>query len=304
MPFSSIPTRRELVKEAARNPNNTEAKAKLLESQTHAWTYCPLSQRPLSKPIVSDCAGVLYNKDAIIGHLLPSDDSSPERKTEHEDVLQGRVKSIRDVVEVRFKEVKDEVTKLVKAICPITSKELGPTTKSVYLVPCGHAYAELAVREVPSETCLECNEPFLPRDAITILPVVEEDIQRMKERMVKLTELGLTHSLKKAPGSKKSKKRKEHAELENGEGNGDKAEKKQKAADSSRSGTATPARAIKNASTASLTAKVLKEQEEINKRRKLGMNDNLNSLFSNGTGGSKTSGGDFMTRGYSLPKKA
>ena len=296
----SIPTRRELVKEAARNPNNTEAKAKLLESQTHAWTYCPLSQRPLSKPIVSDCAGVLYNKDAIIEHLLPSDDSSPERKAEHDDVLQGRVKSIRDVVEVRFKEVQDEVTKLDKAICPITSKELGPTTKSVYLVPCGHAYAELAVREVPSETCMECNEPFSPRDIITILPVVEEDIQRMKERVAKLAELGLTHSLKKVPGSKKSKKRKEHAEGENGEANG---EKKQKSADESRSGTATPAGGIKNASTASLTAKVLREQEEKNKRRKLDMNDNLSSLFTKSADGLKPRGGDFMTRGYSLPKK-
>lgn len=216
-------------------------------------------------------------------------------------MLQGRVKSIRDVVEIKFKEVKDEATKLAKKICPITSKELGPTTKSVYLVPCGHAYAELAVREVPSETCMECNKPFLPRDVITILPVVEEDIQRMKGRMVKLTELGLTHSLKKVPGSKKSKKRKEQAEGENGE---EKAERKQKSADASRSGTATPAGGIKNASTASLTAKVLKEQEEKNKRRKLGMNDNLNSLFSKGNDGSKPSGGDFMTRGYSLPKKA
>lgn len=216
-------------------------------------------------------------------------------------MLQGRVKSIRDVVEIKFKEVKDEITKLDKKVCPITSKELGPTTKSVYLVPCGHAYAELAVREVPSETCMECNEPFLPRDVVMILPVVEEDIQRMKDRMVKLTELGLTHSLKKVPGSKKSKKRKEQAEGENGE---EKAEKKQKPADALSSGTATAASGIKNASTASLTAKVLKEQEEKNKRRKLGMNDNLNSLFSKGNDGSKPNGGDFMTRGYSLPKKA
>lgn len=213
------------------------------------------------------------------------------------------MKSIRDVVEIKFKEVKDEVTKEMKKICPITAKELGPSTKSVYLVPCGHAYAELAVREVPSETCMQCNEPFLPRDVITILPVVEEDIQRMKDRMVKLSELGLTHSLKKVPGSKKSKKRKEHAKIENGE-NGEKIENKQKPKDASRSGTATPAGGIKNASTASLTAKVLKEQEEKNKRRKLSMNDNLSSLFSKANDGSKSSEGDFMTRGYSLPKKA
>jgi hypothetical protein len=46
---------------------------------------------------------------------------------------------------------------------------------------------------------------------------------------------------------------------------------------------------------------VLEEQEERNKRRKLGMNDNLKTLFS------KTkhdAGADFMTRGFSIPKRA
>jgi hypothetical protein len=49
---------------------------------------------------------------------------------------------------------------------------------------------------------------------------------------------------------------------------------------------------------------VLGEQEERNKRRKLGLNDNLKSLFSNtGYSAQAQKGGDFMTRGYSLPKK-
>jgi hypothetical protein len=70
----------------------------------------------------------------------------------------------------------------------------------------------------------------------------------------------------------------------------------------SRSGTSTPvASGIKNAATASLTAKVLEEQEERNKRRKLGMNDNLKTLFSNKTSAGK--GNDFMTRGFSIPKR-
>ncbi len=313
----SIPTRRELVKEAARNPNNTETKEKLLESQTYAWTYCPLSQRSLAPPIVSDCAGVLYSKDAIIEHLLPSDDASRERKAEHDEVLQGKVKSIRDVVEVKFEIVQDEKTKEVKRICPITAKELGASTKSVYLVPCGHAFAELAIREVPSETCMECNEPSKADDVITILPVVKEEISRMEERIARLREAGLTHSLKKAPGAKKRKKSKKNEEVQTEESqkksgmqaNGDVAKLKRKsptgdATPSLTSGTATPVGGIKNAATASLTAKVMKEQEEKNKRRKMGMNDNLNSLFSTGKEAGKPSSGDFLTRGYSLPKKA
>ena len=58
---------------------------------------------------------------------------------------------------------------------------------------------------------------------------------------------------------------------------------------------------IKNAATASLTAKVLLDEEERKKRQKLGMNDNLKSLFS-ADGTAKDT--NFMTRGYSIPAGA
>ena len=68
------------------------------------------------------------------------------------------------------------------------------------------------------------------------------------------------------------------------------------------SGTTTPRGGIKNAATASLTAKVLIEEQEKKKRRKLGSNDNLKSLFSAGKTAHKD--GDFMTRGFSIPAMA
>lgn len=316
----SIPTRRELVKNAARTPNNSELKATQQEAQTHHWTYCPLSNRPLIAPIVSDCAGTLYNKDAILEQLLPKDDDVPASIIkEKEDILQGRVKGLRDVVEVKFtasKEGKDE-----KHICPITSKELGPTTKAVYLVPCGHAFSEVAIREVAGDTCVECNEAYKSEDIIPILPLAKEDIAKLAARAIRLKASGLTHSLKKAPGSKKRKK---HAEVEkvaegrntidataNTDGKAISEKVKDRLAENgpsepqSKSGTSTPSSGIKNAATASLTSKVLEEQEERNKRRKLGLNDNLKSLFSNtGYSAQTHKGGDFMTRGYSIPKKA
>jgi hypothetical protein len=267
------------------------------------------------EPIVSDCAGTLYNKEAILEKLLPKDDVPASIIKEKEDVLQGRVKGLRDVVEVKFallKEGKDE-----KRICPITSKELGPNTKSVYLVPCGHAFSEVAIREVAGDKCVECNEAYTPDNVITILPLAKEDIARLATRAEKLKEAGLAHSLQKAPGGKKRKK---HAEAETplegkGEKNGvaESISEKTKirltgngtTVSQSRSGTSTPlSTGIKNAATASLTAKVLDEQEERNKRRKLGLNDNLKGLFSNtGYSAQAHKGGDFMTRGYSLPKK-
>jgi hypothetical protein len=304
----SIPTRRELVKNAARNPNTTELKATQHEAQTHAWTHCPLSNRPLVEPIVSDSAGTLYNKDAILEFLLPQDESAPATLAkEKEAVLDGRVKGLRDVVDVRFtisREAKDE-----KKVCPITSKELGPSTRAVYLVPCGHAFAEAAIRELAAEMCTECNEPYASENIIPILPLAQEDVARLAARAAKLRASGLTHSLKKAPGGKKRKKNAE-SEAAPAEAKANGEEKKQDAKPRAEEGTppVTQARngvaassGIKNAATASLTSRVLGEQEERNKRRKLEMNDNLKTLFSKSKYDAQ---GDFMTRGFSIPKKA
>lgn len=301
----SIPTRRELVKNAARDPNTTELKATQQEAQTHAWTYCPLSSHPLVAPIVSDCAGTLYNKDAVLEQLLPQDDAVPATLAkDKETVLNGRVKGLRDVVEIKFAVLKQG--KEEKKICPITSKELGPSTKAVYLVPCGHAFAEAAIRELAGETCTECNEPYEADNVIPILPLAQDEIARLAARASKLRAAGLTHSLKKAPGGKKRKK---HAEPE--------AHPAEAGAETpkNRSGQSTPvpqarngtvvSSGIKNAATASLTSKVLEEQEERNKRRKLELNDNLKALFSkSGHSVQERKGGDFMTRGYSIPKRA
>jgi hypothetical protein len=106
-------------------------------------------------------------------------------------------------------------------------------------------------------------------------------------RGAKLAEQGLTHSLKKAPGSKKRKK---HA----AEG-----EEIKKATTASANGNG-----IKNVATASLTARVLSEEKEKNKKRKMmGLSDNLDSLFTKDNKDGKKSG-DFMTRGFSIPSSA
>lgn len=61
---------------------------------------------------------------------------------------------------------------------------------------------------------------------------------------------------------------------------------------------------IKNSATASLTRKVMEEQEERNKRRKLGQNENVKSLFNTSSNApSKGNSADYMTRGFSIGKK-
>ena len=154
----SIPSRRELVKEAARNPSATELKESQHSQQEYYWTTDPLSQKPLAAPIVSDCNGKLYNKDSIIEHLLPSEDEV--KKVDAEELLQGAVKSLKDVVDVRFtvdpsiSGEQNGSTKIEQWKCPITNERLGVGAKAVYIVPCGHAFSANAVKEVSGELCM------------------------------------------------------------------------------------------------------------------------------------------------------
>lgn len=272
-------------------------KETLLEQQEYLWTTDPISNKPLRPPIVSGCTGTLYNKEAILEFLLPSGDDNFQ-KAETEKLLDGTVRSLRDVVEVKFEPDPDNSSRY---ICPITNKPLGPGYKAVYLVPCGHAFSAVAIKEVSEEKCLQCNEPYAPSDVIPILPIAEADVKQLDSRIASLKERGLTHSLKKAPGSKKRKKHggaESAVEPSNQEGTKetDKASKENGA----NAATAT----IKNSSTASLTAKVLEEQEERNKKRKLQKNENLNSLFSSrDQTNSIENRNDFMSRGFTIPNK-
>lgn len=128
---------------------------------------------------------------------------------------------------------------------------------------------------------------------IPILPVSQTDKDHLEQRIEKLKSQGLTHSLKKAPGvGKKRKKTAMVQEAAAAVAEGPTQTKSEK-----------PESNIKNADTATLTAKVLAEQEERNKRRKFGANENVKSLFSNRNGMDEKHV-DFMTRGFSISANA
>ncbi|KAI9732563.1 MAG: hypothetical protein M1834_003898 [Cirrosporium novae-zelandiae] len=316
----SIPTRRELVKESARPLSTSEAKEKKLELLAYAWSQCSLSHKPLAAPVVSDSSGVLYNKDAVLQFLLPGDDNEMAiSKEDCEKVLMGRVKGLRDIVEVKFEVAgagdedskKDDTSEErgQRWVCPVTGKILGAHVKAVYLVPCGHAFSEAALKEMESETCLQCNEPYRPENIIPILPTTEEEKDRLKKRIEKLTEEGLTHSLKKAPTSKKRKKNRsesKNAIIASTTGSTTATQSKGTTTTTDPTNSNHTSSSIKDAATASLTRKVMEEQEERNKRRKLGRNQNIQSLFMSDkerAAEAKLKGSDFMSRGFSIPNQ-
>ncbi|GFP54987.1 hypothetical protein ACSS6W_002901 [Trichoderma asperelloides] len=253
----SIPKRRELVKNAARAPTISELKATALESLAHAWAHCALSDAPIDlEAVVSDWRGRLYNYEAILQGLMPSDD--PNEVT---PAALG-IRSLRDVAKLKFSKMGD------KWACPISMKEMGPTTKSVYLVPCGHVFAEVAITEIKEEACPECGEAFTQENVIAILPTAEKDLDRLQKRIEDLQANGLTHTLKKGKSEKKKKRKAGEAEEE---ANGEKKDETSKKNDASRAKKETDSRikGINNSMAATLTARVLAEQDERNKRRKL-----------------------------------
>ena len=114
---------------------------------------------------MSDSSGLLYSKDALLEYLLETGLRATQGDDPgNEEVVSSRVRSLRDVVEVKLQVeeiIQSEQSKSLeymtslKWVCPITKKRLGPGVKAVYLVPCGHAFLESAVREISGENCLQ-----------------------------------------------------------------------------------------------------------------------------------------------------
>ena len=150
----------------------------------------------------------------------------------------------------------------------------------------------------------QCDQQYAPNDLIPILPNTDTDIARLTLRQQTLKEQGLRHSLQKLSGKKKDKKRKRDPEAESDE----KAEKKTAKKAPKENGIPQDGHSgIKNAATATLTAKVMEEQEARSKLEKQKNNENLSSLFSSSKSGERGKdwrNKDFMTRGYApLGKK-
>ncbi|KAM0363103.1 hypothetical protein ACHAO7_011552 [Fusarium culmorum] len=244
----SIPKRHELVKNAARAPTTSELKATTLEALAHAWSHCALSGEPLDiDTLVSDWRGRLYNYEAILNGLMPSD--------EPVDITPASlgIKSLRDVTKLKVSKDGD------KLVCPISMKELGTSVKSVYLVPCGHVFADVAIKEIQEKTCPECGTEFEHDNIITLIAHTKEDVERLEKRVENLKSQGLTHTLKKDKSEKKKKRKGDDVKEEDKVSSAEKAKKKEDAR----------IRGINNSFAASLTAKVMAEQDERNKRRKL-----------------------------------
>ncbi|XP_069740850.1 replication termination factor 2 [Narcine bancroftii] len=183
----TIPKRHELVK-GPKKVEQVDKNASLIAR----WNYCAISQTLLRKPIVACDLGRLYNKDALIEYLLDkSADKCIIETAKH-------IKSLKDVKELNLTD--NPVWKGDKAnakgdkfedfhqaafICPVVGLEMNGRQKFCYLRVCGCVFSERAMKEIKTQICHKCGEPFKEDDVIVLNGSKEEmaDLQRrMEER--------------------------------------------------------------------------------------------------------------------------
>ena len=138
---------------------------------------------------MSDHLGTLYNKDAVLQFLLPAEDGSTSKGEQAEEVLGGRIRSLKDVVELRFEIDRDDavdgfdrtkkeqrgagsVKDMERWVCPVTRKQLGPNVRSIYLVPCGHVFSE-TVDEMSEEICLQVGHLTLAPFSLSVVSITD-----------------------------------------------------------------------------------------------------------------------------------
>ncbi|GAA5901903.1 hypothetical protein JCM8208_006634 [Rhodotorula glutinis] len=162
----SIPKRHELVK--TKTTRSRDSDAALTHQQ---WAFCALSKQPLRAPVVACPLGRMYNKDALIAHLLaPTAQASPYGLDGHQ--VAGHIRSLRDVVTLRLTpnpaldshsgtaaDNDDEATLAGAAgasdrtppaafVCPVSLREMNGSVRFVYRVPCGCVVSDSALREL------------------------------------------------------------------------------------------------------------------------------------------------------------
>lgn len=181
----TIPKRNEVVKNKQKDKSrdkNSDLSAK--------WQFCAISGLRLKKPIVSCQLGRIYNKDAIIEHLLEqrAGGASSSRS------LISHIKSLKDVKELKLREKQDfdgahqaaSGNEQFKAqfVCPISGLDINGKYKFYFLWTCGCVFSERALKEVPNDQqCLLCSKPYSSELDLIVLNGDELETKDLRERI-------------------------------------------------------------------------------------------------------------------------
>ncbi|KAL8286997.1 hypothetical protein RQP46_004003 [Phenoliferia psychrophenolica] len=191
----SIPKRDDLVK-----TKRADQKADKQSQHRQKWSYCALSKQPLRAPIVSCALGKLYNKEAVIAHLLASPPSSTPFGSDGL-LVASHIRSLRDLATLSLTPNPTLLTQSALEfesssnigtqenqptsafVCPISLREMNGTVKFVYRRPCGCVMSESSLKEMrkaegegsKTNVCPVTGEDDGgPEEWVTLNPVGEE----------------------------------------------------------------------------------------------------------------------------------
>ncbi|KAG7159081.1 replication termination factor 2-like [Homarus americanus] len=188
----TIPRRDELVK-TKKKPEQKDKNSERL----YRWRHCSISQTPLKKPIVACEIGRMYNKEEVLTRLL---DRSAEPGMSH-------IKGLKDIKELNLTPnpgyIHEGANKgdaytdhqAAEFICPVTSLEMNGKYHFSFVWRCGCVVSERALKEVKSDVCHKCGQPYQEEDVIPLNPS-EEEHDAVKARM--LSRRALAKAAKKA----------------------------------------------------------------------------------------------------------
>ncbi|KAL2652702.1 hypothetical protein R1flu_020830 [Riccia fluitans] len=144
------------------------------EAKLARFTRCTISAEALKPPCVIDFLGNLYNKEAVVNALLTK--SVPKK-------LKHIIKGLKDVIPIHLATipgVNDDSVE-TKFHCPITGQEFNGKFRFLVLRKCGHVLSARALKEVQTNSCLVCYEPFTDADKI-IINGTEDEVLTLRER--------------------------------------------------------------------------------------------------------------------------
>ncbi|XP_061640312.1 replication termination factor 2 [Phyllopteryx taeniolatus] len=195
----TIPKRHELVK----GPKKVEKVDKNAELAAK-WKHCALSQEKLRRPIVACQLGRLYNKDAVIEYLL---DKSAERP--NTDAV-THIRGTKDIKELNLTDNPEwdgerrntkgdryEDIHCGMFICPVVGLEMNGKHRFCYLQTCGCVFSDRALKEVKTEICHKCGDPFQNTD-IVVLNGTKEEVEKLREKMEERRSKAKTKKSKKS----------------------------------------------------------------------------------------------------------
>lgn len=192
---------------------NTKARGEKVDQEAlrvQRTQTCALSEEPLREPIVACALGNLYNKQAVLEHLLAK--ALPAR-FQH-------ISSLKDVVTCHFSKQSDSS---LSFYCPVTMLEFNGKQPFVVVPSCGCVLSERSLKEVQTTECLVCGKSTDNAAPIALVPLLDDaeyerrqqeiltrkaqEKQRKKEKRKKPSASTTADSTDTAPQEKKSSKK-------------------------------------------------------------------------------------------------